>query len=132
MEEITYTFELPLHTMVSRQFKAFVKELGSPAEHNCMFKFFRGILEISSSTMLNANGTLGRTATIIPQQVDLTQISKFASKFNVSMSMSKDDRDIFIQIVDDIPTEALLKVTIAPKTLASKMALSNFFSVIEA
>lgn len=127
-----YVLELPLPGDVSSTFKSFVKDLGAPVKFDCLCQFFKGRLKLSSANMPNSDGSTGRTASVRPRNdVDNCEISRFASKFNVAMSLSSDTRDIFVEVVSPSQGLTVLRTIITVKTLAEKLALSNIWTIID-
>ena len=133
-----YILELPLHGDVSRTFKSFVKDLGNPIKFDFISQFFNGRLRLSSATMPHPNGSIGRTnrtgrtASVLPRSdIDIHEISKFASKLNVAMSLSTESRDIILEVSRATDSLTVLRAIIIPKTIAAEMALNNVWTVIE-
>lgn len=127
-----YILELPLPGDVSSTFKSFVKDLGTPVKFDCLCQFFKGRLKLSSANMHNTDGSIGRTASVRPRDdVETCEISRFASKFNVAMSLSSDSRDIWIEVVSPAKGLTVLRATITIKTLAETLALTNIWTIID-
>ena len=127
-----YILELPLHGDVSRTFKSFVKDLENPIKFDFISQFFKGRLKLSAATMPNADGSIGRTASILPRNdIDVLEVSKFASKLNVATSLSSESRDIILEVSKVTDGLTVLRAIIIPKTLATEIALNNVWTVIE-
>lgn len=126
-----HILELPLDKEVSRQtkFLSFVKDLGTPIKYTFLSQYFKERFRVSASGMTNADGGLGRTASVkVKKGVSDISISRFASKLNVAMSLDSKSRDISIEV----DTSAhVLSVKIEVKTLVAEMALNNIWTVID-
>ena len=127
-----YILELPLHGDVSRSFKSLIKDLGNPIKFDLISQFFKGRLKLSTATMPNSDGSIGRTASVLPRSdIDFLEISKFASKLNMATSLSAESRDIILEISKPSDSLTILRAIIIPKTVSTEMALNSFWTVIE-
>lgn len=134
----THIFEVPVYSRPSKHFKDFIDSLGSPITEPCMVQFWRGKLTFSSTS-------LDVKASVVPIPPEespavLSQVALFATKFNISMSLRGDDMDMDIQLIThlsdnhihhyEIMPNAIIRVTATCKSVATEIALSNFFMVI--
>lgn len=130
-----YTLELPLDKEVSRQtkFLSFLKDLGNPIQYTFVSQYFKGRFRVSSADMPNGDDAFGRTASVkVMHGISELQISRFASKLNVAMSLDSKSRDITLFVDTTFNSKyPILKAEIKTKTLAAEMALTNVWAVIE-
>lgn len=144
----THTFELPLYVEPSQHFKRFLKDLGNPLSKQCMVSYWQDQEKLTfSSKELDENE---HKASVVPISFDLPankrrqverNVSSFASKFNSSMALRGNDLEIVMELISDISQEdanhydknvkAVLRLTIFSKSLAKKIALESFFTVID-
>ena len=136
-----HTFEVPVYSRISKNFKEFIDSLGSPITESCMVQFWRGKLTFSSTSLDTKVSVVpipseGELSTI------LSQVALFATKFNISMSIRGLDMDTNIQLITDteltdtdissyqtVPN-AIIRVTVTCKNVATEIALNNFFMVL--
>lgn len=125
-----YILELPLSREPSPHFKRFIETLSKDHTLDCTAQFWRGKLTFSSNAMLTEDGNSGSKASIVVDSHKTTyrEVSIFTSKFNASMSVLSNNREC---IEVSLCNENFITVTINVDDLASKMAIDNFFTVID-
>lgn len=135
-----HVFEVPLYVRPSAYFQKFLRDLGNPMEHHCEVKYWRKKLTFFSSTLDQD----GRKASVSPFAGSLSEseirhlekhdIYLFASKFNATMSLRpRGDLDVSLELITDYASDeaARLRVTVTCGSLATEMALDNFFMIID-
>lgn len=127
----TYILELAIYTEFSGHLEHFFRDLGSPICYDCIVQLWKNKLRFSSTLMPNRKGNLGRETVCDARGINPRVFSQFASKFNLAVSLSKNERDVFIKIIRNSSKGITLGVTIVANTLASQMVLDNFFSLID-
>lgn len=134
MDPVVYHLILPLYVEPSSSFKNFLEDIGQPLNYPCIVQYWKGNLRFSSDMMLDEHKVPGREAVVDAKGLGLSEISGFASRFNSAMSIPKSDCDIFLKLIDDTNFRGAVKVlraTIVVKTLTARIALNNFFMLIE-
>lgn len=139
-----HTLEVPLFNRVSQRFIDFVAELGTPISSEVQVHYWHKKLVFSSADFTDE---AEKKASLTPFNADFSAeeivefeklLSKFASKFNCSMSLhAKQAVDMTIEIIYPVEaylgkmTAAKLRVTIRSRTLAADLILRNFFSIVD-